>query len=45
MEPRSLSAAFHSVSFSSFIVDGAVGAAFFLGGMVNLPPGRAGFLR
>src|SRR4051794_17975878 len=31
-EPRSLSAAFQSVSLSSFIVDGAVGAAFARGG-------------
>ena len=37
MEPRSLSAAFHRVSFSSFIVDATgspVGAFFALGGMV-----------
>src|SRR5206468_529874 len=31
-EPRSLSAAFQSVSLSSFIVDGAVGVAFARGG-------------
>ncbi|QRX89459.1 hypothetical protein [Mycobacterium tuberculosis] len=32
-DPRSLSAAFQSVSLSSFIVDGACGACFFLGGI------------
>src|SRR5438874_8830015 len=32
-EPRSLSAAFHRVSLSSFIVEGASGSVFFLGGI------------
>src|SRR4051794_35492453 len=32
-EPRSLSAAFHRVSLSSFIVEGASESVFFLGGI------------
>ena len=42
IDPRSLSAAFHSVSFSSFIVEGTPSGFFFvdtafLGGTVSVP--------